>query len=167
MKRLGVIFSALLLLLLATPAKAMCPVCTVAVGAGLGFSRWLGIDDSITGVWIGGLLASVTGWTINWLQKKNIAFFARNTLTAIFWYAITLVPLWKTGIVGHPLNVLWGVDKIIIGTTTGSLVFIAAAALYNYLKKNNNDKAHFPFEKVVIPLVCLGIVSAIFYFITR
>ena len=40
-------------LFFAIPAKAICPVCTVAVGAGIGLSRWLGIDDSITGLWIG------------------------------------------------------------------------------------------------------------------
>jgi len=167
MKRFGIVILSLLFLFVAAPAKAACPICTIAVGAGLGFSRWLGIDDTITAVWVGGLLASVTAWTINWLENKKITFFARNTIIAIFWYAITLVPLWKTGIIGHPLNVLWGVDKIILGTIAGTIIFIAGSVLYNYLKKKNNNKAHFPFEKVAIPVVCLGIMSTIFYFITR
>jgi len=36
--------------LFAEKALAVCPICTVAVGAGVGLSRWLGIDDTIN--WI-------------------------------------------------------------------------------------------------------------------
>ena len=32
-------------------AGAVCPVCTVAVGAGLEGARLLGVDDVITGIW--------------------------------------------------------------------------------------------------------------------
>jgi len=49
---------------------AVCPLCTVAVGAGVGLSRWLGIDDVITGLWIGGLIVSLIAWSENWLDKK-------------------------------------------------------------------------------------------------
>ncbi len=50
----------------------MCPVCTIAVGAGIGLSRWLGVDDLISGLWIGGLIVSLIGMTILWLNKKNL-----------------------------------------------------------------------------------------------
>src|SRR3989344_8410054 len=52
---------------------AVCPVCTVAVGAGLGLSRALGIDDAVTSVWIGGLILSMSYWAIDWLGKKNLS----------------------------------------------------------------------------------------------
>ena len=42
-------------------ALALCPVCAIAVGAGIGVSRWLGVDDTITGVWVGGLIVSFGG----------------------------------------------------------------------------------------------------------
>ncbi|MBU2577676.1 hypothetical protein KKA69_02480 [Patescibacteria group bacterium] len=42
--------------------EAVYPVCTITVGAGLGISRWLGIDDSIPGLWIGGLILSSGLW---------------------------------------------------------------------------------------------------------
>lgn len=38
---------------LTAKAQAVCPVCTVAVGTGVGLSRWLGVDDTITGLWLG------------------------------------------------------------------------------------------------------------------
>ena len=46
-------------LLFAKKALAVCPICTVAAATGIGFSRWLGIDDTITGLWIGGLTVSL------------------------------------------------------------------------------------------------------------
>lgn len=38
---------------------AQCPVCTVAIGVGVGLCRYLGIDDLITGLWIGALLLAL------------------------------------------------------------------------------------------------------------
>ena len=74
MKKLLAIFITLGGLLMALPAKAVCPVCTVAVVAGLGLSRWLGIDDSVSGLWIGAVTVSISMWTINWLHKKKWHF---------------------------------------------------------------------------------------------
>ena len=50
---------------------AVCPVCTIAVGASLGLSRWLGVDDTISGLWIGGLIVSTTLWTYSWMKKRH------------------------------------------------------------------------------------------------
>lgn len=53
-------------------AYAICPLCTVAVGAGVGVSRSLGIDDVIVGLWIGGLLVSSSMWLFEWLKGKEV-----------------------------------------------------------------------------------------------
>jgi hypothetical protein len=37
----------------------VCPVCTIAVAGGVGLCRYLGIDDLISGAWIGALLFSL------------------------------------------------------------------------------------------------------------
>lgn len=149
------------------PAKAVCPVCTIAVGAGIGLSRWLGIDDSITGLWIGGLTVSVIMWTLNWFDKKNIHFVWREIITVSGYYLLIVVPLFFMDVFGHPFNRLWGVDKLLLGIILGSLVFYLGAILYNYLKKKNNGHAHFPFEKVVMPVAPLIILSLAFYLITK
>ena len=52
-------------------AQAVCPICVVAIGAGLGLSRWLGVDDLVSSVWIGAFLLTLVIWTIHWLKKKN------------------------------------------------------------------------------------------------
>lgn len=146
---------------------AVCPICTVAVGAGLALSQKLGIDDIVTSIWIGGLLMSVSIWTINWLSKKKWTFPGYQLVVGLIWYALAFIPLYLNKTLFMSGNELLGVDKIIFGTIIGSLVFAGAADLYEYLKKKNNNKAHFPFEKVVIPITVLAITSLIFYFVTK
>ena len=146
---------------------AVCPICTVTVGAGLALSEYLGIDDTVASVWIGGLLASLSMWTINWLQKKNKTFKFFKEITWLAYYILTFVGLYFTEAIFKEGNELWGIDKIILGTIAGTIVFIGASEFYQWMKKKNNNHAHFPFEKVVIPAVSLLITSLIFYFITR
>lgn len=144
---------------------AFCPVCTVAVGAGVGLCRYLGIDDLISGGWIGGLLMSFTLLTIGWLNKKQIKFLFRKPLVLIFWYAITILLLYKLEILGHPANKFLGLDKLLFGMILGGLVFLISFFFNNFLIKNNGGKVFFPFQKVVIPVLFLIILSLIFNFI--
>lgn len=148
------------------PAKAFCPVCTAAVIAGLGLSRWLKIDDTISGLWIGGILIASIGWTIDWCKKKKINFFARSILISLAYYAIVVIPLWQYEIIGHPLNKFWGIDKLILGILVGSIIFLASYLCYENIKAKRG-KPHFPYQKVVMPVGSLAILSLIFYFLTR
>jgi len=93
--------------LFAKKVLAVCPICTVAVGAGVGLSRWLGIDDSIAGLWIGGFIVSLIYWTIDWLKKKNLKFKWSIIFVIIFWYLITILPLYFTGLLGIEQNSLF------------------------------------------------------------
>lgn len=155
---------------LALPVKAICPVCVVAVGAGLGLTEYLGIDDTIAGLWIGGLIVSMIIWNINWFNKKNWLGGnkdVRDILLTILYYLLVIWPLMAKGIIGHPLNKLWGIDKLLLSITIGSLAFVLTNLSYNYLKKKNNNHAYFPFQKVAMPVGILLILSFIFYFITK
>ncbi|MDD5251077.1 MAG: hypothetical protein PHT12_00410 [Patescibacteria group bacterium] len=150
-------------------ASAVCPVCTVAVGAGLGLTRWFGVDDTVTSLWIGALIVSMTAWTVNWLAAKK----PRWRFPADFWVwlagyvAMVFVPLWYEGIVGHPLNSLWGMDKVLLGSAIGGVVFGAMAKAYEIMKARNGGRAHFPFQKVAMPVAPLLALSLVFYVITK
>jgi len=141
----------------------VCPICTIAVAGGVGLCRYLGIDDLISGAWIGALLFSLFLWTIEWLNKKKIKFLFRKPLVFIFWYGLTIFPLMKIGIIGHPQNKFLGIDKLIFGIFSGTVVFLLSILFENYLRKKNQDKAYFKFQKVLIPILFLIILSLIFW----
>lgn len=146
---------------------AMCPVCTVAVGAGVGLARWLGIDDTITGIWIGGLIVSLIMWTISYFKKRDINFFARNIVVMIGYYALMVVPIYFIKTIWHPENTIGGVNKLLLGIIIGSVLFYLGAVWYHHLKIKNNGHAYFPFQKVVMPIGPLIIMSIVFYYLTR
>ncbi len=148
-------------------AHAICPVCTVAVGMGVGLSRWLGIDDTLSGIWIGGLIVSLTLWTDDWLERKNFKISGRSFAVFAAYVLLVVVPLYWLGIAGHPFNRLWGMDKLMLGMLFGGTAFALAALAYDALKRRNGGRAWFPFQKVVMPVGALAILSAAFYFITR
>lgn len=155
-------------LLFVKTAYAICPLCTIAVGAGVGLAEWFGIDDTITGLWIGGLIVSLIIWTVYWLDSKNIKFKGRKILVTLAYYLIVILPLYyPMKLIGRPLNTLCGVDKLSLGIVLGSIFFFIGGMWYIALKKRHGGHAYFPFQKVVMPVAPLIILSIIFYFITR
>ncbi|PIU42706.1 MAG: hypothetical protein CO034_03045 [Parcubacteria group bacterium CG_4_9_14_0_2_um_filter_35_11] len=167
------IFLIISISLLFTPkVLAICPLCTVAVGAGVGLARWLGVDDTISGLWIGGLTVSLIAWTIDWLEKKNIRFKGRKIVTILGYYLLMVVPLYFSGFLGNPHNSLicfcgFHFDKLLLGIIAGSIGFWFGASWYYYLKEKHGSRAYFPFQKVVMPIAPLIILSIIFYFLTK
>jgi hypothetical protein len=156
-------------LLMAKQALAVCPICTIAVGAGVGLSRWLGIDDSITGLWVGGLTVSMITWTLSWLDHKNIHFKGQTIVTAVGYYLLIVVPLYFMGMMGNPANaiLLTWIDKLLLGIIVGSFGFWFGAEWYFHLKDKNGGHAYFPFQKIVMPISPLIIMSIIFYLLTK
>jgi hypothetical protein len=148
-------------------AQAVCPVCAVAVTTGVGLSRWFGVDDTVTGVWLGGLIVSLIIWSINWMEERHIRFRARALITSASYYLLICIPLYMGGILGHSDNTLLGVDKLALGMVIGSGAFYLGAWWYERLKEKNLGHANFPFQKVVMPVMPLIMLSAIFYFLSR
>jgi hypothetical protein len=154
------------------PVRAVCPICTIAVGAGVGIAEEFGVDDVVIGLWIGGLTISLIFWTLDWLKRKKIESVWAEPLIIFLYFFMVVVPLFfiKTNgypIIGKELNKFWGVDKMLLGILIGSILFFSGARLYEYLKKRNGGRANFPYQKVVMPIAPLAIASIIFYFITR
>jgi hypothetical protein len=171
MKKLSIYFLSVFIIsfFFAKSVLAVCPICTVIVGTGVGFSRFLGIDDLITGLWIGGLLVSMIIWTESWLEKKKICFKGRIFVNSAIYYTLTIVPLYFSGIIGNPINTLCfcGIDKLLFSIIAGSISFWLGASWYFYLKEKNNGHAYFPFQKVVMPILPIVILSIIYYFFTK
>jgi hypothetical protein len=145
----------------------MCPVCAIAAGAGIGIAEELGVDDLVTGLWVGALTVAMIGWTVTWLNKKKIHFKGRIILTTLVWYALMVWPLQGLGFIGHPLNVIWGYDRLLVGIVFGSIVFFATHLWYLSIKKRNGGHAWFPMQKVVWPVSTLLLVSIAFFFLGK
>lgn len=147
-------------------ALAVCPICTLAVGAGLGLSRWIGIDDTITGIWIGGLVLSSGIWLSSWISKKGINFPHRDFFSVLVILFLVIVPLYFSSMIGIPGNTFWGVDKILLGSIFGFFAFLLGIWLDNWLRTKNNGKFLFYYQKVIVPVFLLAFVSFVFYFLT-
>lgn len=167
-KMIRLILFFFVLLLIPSQVLAVCPVCSVVVTSGVGLSRYLGIDDTISGIWLGGLIISLAFWGIDWLKKKNITKFFPLGIISIFIlaYLMVLLPLYWAKFFTS-CETLWGQNKLLIGIIFGSLVFLMSVLFHNFLKKKNKDKVYFPFQKVIIPVLSLVILSIIFYLITN
>ena len=143
----------------------MCPICTVTVVAGLGLSRLLGIDDLITSLWIGGLILSFSFVTINWINGKwpkiRIQRFQIPFILLI--YFLVLIPLKWDGSIGVAGNSVWGIDKILLGTAVGSLVFLAGVWTDKKVRAVKG-KQLFSYQKVVLPIAGLLIISLVIYY---
>lgn len=148
-------------------AQAFCPVCVVAVGAGLELSHYLGIDDVITGLWIGALLVGLSAWTLEWLKKKKLNFKGEALAVYAGYYLLTIIPLYFAGLMGQARHSFWGVDKLLLGIIFGSAIFFFGGMWHYRLKKKNNNKVYFPFQKVVVPVGLLILLSFVFYFLTK
>jgi hypothetical protein len=182
MKKLLSISALLYLTLPKLTFAVVCPVCTIAVGAGLGLAEWLGIDDSISGLWIGALIVAISIWTINWLRVRlwgapatslsegksrtsTKKIFILSFLTFAAYYLIIVGSLWKKGFINkNPLNVICGMDKLLFGVILGSVLFSAAVITLNILLKKNDGKSYFKGQKIALPIGILLVASIILYY---
>lgn len=146
----------------------MCPVCTLTVVAGLGISRFLGIDDVVTSIWIGAFILSFTFITIDWVNKKwpKLNVISYMSYVILVMYLLVLVPLKLNGSIGIPKNTLWGMDKIVLGIAIGSIVFLIGIWA-DRKQRRVYKKQFFNFQKVVFPVLGLIIASVIFWLITN
>lgn len=161
---MAVILSLLIVLAFAGKAAAnpACPVCTVAIGASLEIARRYGVDDSIVGVWAGALLALLGYWLILWFQKKNWNFPGRNLLLMVI--SVGMIGfMYVSEIVYSPKVIgIFYLDPLLFSTVLGALVFIYASKFYDWMKARNGGHAHFPFEKVFVPVAALVLLSLYF-----
>jgi hypothetical protein len=157
----------ILLIAIINKAYAVCPLCTIVAVSGVGVSRYFGVDDTITGIWLGGLILSSGMWVNDILKKKKIKFPFRNFIIIISIYLITILPLYWMHIMGVANNKLWNIDKVLLGIIAGSLFFLVGVFINLILRTLNDCKVYFYFQKIVIPILLLLIANLIFYFITR
>lgn len=146
----------------AAMANPACAVCTVAVGASLEIARSLGVDDSVVGVWAGAFLVLLGYWTIKWFDKKNWNFKWRNPIILIT--SVAMIGFMYISQMQYHAEVIgiFYLDPFLFSVLVGALVLIFSSDFYQWMKNRNGGHAHFPFEKVVVPVAALLIASIYF-----
>lgn len=143
---------------------ATCPVCTVAIASGLGLCRYVGIDDVVSGLWVGGLILSLS-MSINTALVKRKKNFKYSTLVLLIAnYLLIFVPLQLIKVIGHQFNQIAGMDRLIFGSICGTILVVLSSLASDGIKKQNKNKVLFPYQRVVLPVFVLLVFSLIFYF---
>jgi hypothetical protein len=146
---------------LVPPVYAQCPVCIVTIGGGMLIAKKLGVDDLLVSIWISALDTAISFWLATKFKQKIL----RNPwLLSLTMLGLALFYFRFTNQIGHPLNKLFGVDKIVFGQTLGLMAVFIGNFIYGFLKYKNNGKAIFPYSKVVFPVGLVLIVTLIFKF---
>lgn len=141
---------------LANPA---CAVCTVAIGASLEVARRMGVDDAVVGVWAGAFLLILGYWTNKWMDKKGWNFKGRESLVLIL-SVLMILFVYISHLVYTPKAILiFWLDPFLFAAICGALTFHYTMAFYQWMKARNGGHAHFPFEKVVLPVAAVALVA--------
>ncbi|MDD2840561.1 MAG: hypothetical protein PHY80_05625 [Rickettsiales bacterium] len=141
-------------LALANPA---CAVCAIAIGASLELARYFGVSDNVVGLWSGALMALIGYFTILWFDKKNWQFKGRDTIAMLL--SLSMIGFMYIGEIQYSPKILGFLDPFLFSSIVGFIIFITSQKFYEWMKKNNGDHAHFPFEKVVLPVIMLFLLS--------
>ena len=144
-------------------ALAHCPLCVAGAAGGLTLTRIVGIDDSISGVWIGALIGSMSFWSEKIIYKKIkilplsilrlIMYFVFFTLTIASFYQFKLV---------IRMGDIFGFDKLTFGIVSGGILFYLVDLVDDYIIKKNS-KVFFPYQRVVVSLGSMLVLSIAIY----
>ena len=155
-----VLGGALVMLPTAAVANPACPLCTIAIGAGVGVAESLGVPSVVVGIWAGALLTLLGYWMIKFFDKRGWKFWGRDVL--LIGVSVAMIGFAYVGDLQYTPQEIWSViylDPILFGALLGMVVLIVVEKLYEWMKRKNGGHAHFPFERVVLPVVALALVS--------
>jgi hypothetical protein len=154
-------------LVLASPVYAHCPLCVAGAGVGLSLSRVLGIDDSITGVWMAAFLGASSFWISNSIKKTYIPYQAATIYVVIF--ITTIYSFYRFGLINEHNGLIYNLPKLTFGLLLGGVVFYLIDIGNKYIKQTKG-KVLFPYQSIVFMLggmiiLSIGVYILINYFI--
>ena len=145
-------------------AQACTTLCPLALGAALTIAQRMGVKDEVVGVLAGALMAVVGYILIRLFDKKNWHFSGRNFLLMLV--ALASIGLIYVNRLEYKPALHWNllyIDSFLLAAFCGAASHILGVHLYSWLKKKNGGHAHFPFEKVLVPLALDAFVVWIFW----
>ncbi|MDZ4209757.1 MAG: hypothetical protein U1C56_01100, partial [Candidatus Curtissbacteria bacterium] len=142
---------------------AHCPLCVAGAGVGLSLSRWIGLDDSITGLWMAAFLGAMAFWSylalVKKLNKGPMVWLKPTLYLAIF--ASTLWSFYKFNLVIR-MEKMYGLDKLTFGIVAGGIAFYLVDIINDLIIKIRG-KSLFPYQRIVLSLGTKLVLSVSLY----
>ena len=139
---------------------AQCPVCIVTVGGGLFIAQKLGVDSLLTALWISGLNTAIAFWFVSFIKKPK--FLKNPFVWTVLLFLSTYIYLASTKQMYHKNNTFLHIDKVLVGLMLGTIVWLFGIGVDKFIRKQNNGKVLFFYQKVIIPLSILIATTGIF-----
>ena len=146
--------------------NAHCPLCTGAVVAGAIGAKYLGLDITILGIFVGAFAISTGLWAA---RKIKNYFKYQNALIMILMFLFTIIPALafvKDMTYVSLLGKVYFLNKLLIGSILGGLVTILAYKFHNYIKLKHG-RVFFPYQSIVLTVLLLVLSSIPVYFIFK
>lgn len=140
--------------------NAQCPVCIVTVGGGLLIAKKLGVDDLLTALWISGLNVAISFWFVTFIKKPKL--LKNPFLWTAIMFVSTYIYLATTKQMYYKNNTFMHVDKVLVGLIIGTFIWLLGIGIDRLIRKYNNGKVLFYYQKVIVPLFLLLATSGLF-----
>lgn len=149
-------------LLTPSAVTAHCPLCVAGAAIGITLTRWIGVDDSITGVWVAALLGASSFWFYSWLLGKKIKQVEqyKSVLKPLIYILVFVSTLWsfyKSQLIIR-MTQIFGFDELTFGMLTGGILFYLVDIGDNFLIRKAG-KVYFPYQRIVFSLGSMVILS--------
>jgi len=142
------------------PVLAHCPLCIVGAGAGLSISRFLGIDDAVTGVWLAAFIGAFSLWLARFVKRKFIPL--QEELIYILSFGLTLWSFYAFNLVDEHAGLLFGVPRLVFGIVAGAVIFYLTDVAHQLVKKVKG-KVLIPYQGVIFSLGGIAILSLVVF----
>jgi len=160
---IGVFFCFLFLFLATRTVSATCPLCVGATASMVATARFFGVNDLITGTFIGALIVSTAAWINRVLTKRNkgrnyLPF--QQIILVVFWLLAFTVIFFIAGLIKFELF-----NRLVIGMLMGVFIVPTAFIFNKFLRENNGRKNYMPFQHIFLTIVFLLIAVFAYYVI--
>ncbi len=153
---LSLLFLILFSLFSAPSIYAQCPICIVTVGGGMILAQRLGVDDLLASIWIAGLNTTIAFYLAGRIKLK---FFKNPYILAALTNSLTIIYFFATNQIVAGANQVLGLDKILLGQFLGFLVVSLSYLTDRFIRSKNNGKVLFYYQRVILPVSYLIIIS--------
>ncbi len=152
-------------LLFPSLVSAHCPLCVAGAAFGITLTRWVGVDDSITGVWVAAFLGAISFWTYSLASSKISLSPAKKSLAKpliyVLIFGLTLWSFYKFQLIIR-MSQIFGLDKLTFGMLAGGTLFYLVDILDNFVIKKEG-KVLFPYQRIVVSLGSMALLSLLIY----